>query len=143
MDKIAEAVADILALDDDIEQVFADPPEGISDYPTAVVLDIGGSAARAALRGLWEPLIDIKVWLLVQPRSHLPDAVQATRPWASRLVALFAQNDELSDENGQVLAEITGLKWTTGMLTYSNIECSGIELTLTARMEVQALVACE
>jgi hypothetical protein len=145
MQAIAEAIGRILELSDGIEQVFADPPEGVSSYPSAIVLDIGGASTRAGLRGLWETTLEARVWLLAAPRGQgLPEVVKDARTWGESLARLFAEHDELTDTDGQtVIGEIVGLRWATGALTYGNIEHAGVDLTLSVRVDIQAAVSCE
>lgn len=143
MDEIADAIARVLRADESIYQATADPPEGISDYPTALVLEVNGEAGLGGYRGLWEPIVEARIWLLVQPRRQLPEAVRATRPWTTRLLRMFAQNDVLTNEAGESLAEITGMRWTMGNLTYGGVDHSGIELVLVARMDLQVEAECE
>jgi hypothetical protein len=139
---IADAIARTLRLDEDIAHVFADPPEGVHDFPTAIVLETSGDTNRAGYRGLWEIESETRVWLLVETRRDLEPNVNVTRPWEFRLLNLFAENDTFRDEEGTIFGEITRLRFRTGQLTYGDINHLGVELTINARVDIQVAVGC-
>ena len=143
MDAIAAAVGAILETDEEIKRVFVEPPESVTDYPAALVLEINGETAREGYGGLWEAEVKIRVWLLAVPRRHLPVAVKAARPWVPRLLGLFQRHDMLAATEGdEELGEITGLAWTLGNLAYAKIDHAGVELIITARVDQQVLLTC-
>lgn len=140
---VAEAVGRTLRLDDQLKKhVFVDPPEGVHDYPAALVLETSGDSDREGFQGLWDVEVTVRVWVLIETRRDLQANVNATRPWAFRLVKLFAENDELQDETGTTFGEIQHIRYENAVLPYASINHTGIELTLTARVDVNVAVTC-
>lgn len=142
MDDVVDAVARVLESDEDIHAVYGNAPEGVSDYPAAIVLDVESSTETAGYGGLWEHLLQVRLWVLVTPRRYLPEAVEAMWPWRARLAQLFADNSDLLSRAGEHVAEITKIVCRPGVLTYGKVEHAGIEVTLTARADLQALMGC-
>jgi len=143
MSIVADAVARTLRLDADIAKVYADPPEAVYDLPTALVLETNGDSQRDGFQGLWESTTETRVWLLIETRRDLEPNVNRTRPWEFRLVELFAENDMLRDEGGSAFGEITRIRHKTGVLPYADVNYLGVELLLTARVDVQVATTCE
>lgn len=142
-DRIADAIKRILELDSGIKRVFSDPPESVSAYPTAIVLEVNGESSRSAFGGLWEATIKARVWILVAPRQHLPHAIRMSRPWVSKVLRLFQERDELAPTDvDEPIGEVIGLEWKEGNLEYAGIQHSGIELTVTARVDQQVVYGC-
>jgi hypothetical protein len=140
---LAEAVAQTLRLDVDLQpHTFADPPEGMFDCPAAIVLETSAEATRAGYQGLWEAETETRVWALVETRRDAENNINATRPWELRLLALFAANDELLDESGVAFGEITRLRSRVGNLDYGKSAYTGVEVVITARVDVQVAARC-
>jgi hypothetical protein len=143
-DIVAEALARTLRLDDRLssDEVYADPPEGVHQTPAAVVLETTGNSGRDGFRGLWEIEVTTRVFALLETRRELEINVNTARPWLFRLLKLFAEHDELLDEEGTIFGEIQGIEFTSGALTYGSVQYIGIELNITARVDVNVAVTC-
>ena len=137
---VAEAIARTLRLDAGLHKVHADPPEGVHDFPTALVLETSGFVARGGLRGLWEATITARVWVLMATRRDLASNVNATRPWGLRLVRLFAKYDELLTEADVAFGEIEHIEYSCLELTYAKMRHVGIEVLITARVDINVAV---
>ena len=143
MDEIAEAIAGILGLSEDLARVFEHPPESVSDYPCAIVLEVNGREERAGIGGLWEANATARVWILARPRRNLPEDITAARPWVGRLLTLFEMHDELAvEEDDEPLGEITRLAWKLGNLEYAGIQHAGVELEIEMRLDRQVVYGC-
>jgi len=143
MSLIAEAIARTLRLNADLAlRTFADPPEAVHETPTAVVLETSARAERKGFQGLWEASTETRVWVLIETRRDAETNIHEARPWEFTLLALFAQNDTYLDDTGTPFGEITAIKTRMGDLPYGKLNFVGIEITLTARVDVQVAARC-
>lgn len=143
-DVIALSVAEILGLEPDLlGHVHAAPPEKVDDLPAAIVAETDGDTQRDAYRGGWEATLTVRILLLAKLRGKegIEAALRSARPWAKKLLLLFAAHDELTpDEADEPLGEIKTIRWKLRNITYAGTDYAGIELFLTVRVDWQIWV---
>lgn len=158
-DLLIAALADVLRTDTAIHTVHETPPESLVDTPAAVLLESTGEAARDSYRGGWASEVQVRLVLYVTPRTHLPEAVTAARPWVARLLALLSENDaplyqaptpEPEDEEDPppeppdpvATGELLRLAWSLGVQQYAKTMYAVVEITATYRTEFTVPVTC-
>lgn len=157
-DLVAAALGQLLQTVSGIKAVYVDPPESFGDTPAAVILESSGEAGRDAYRGGWSSLATMRVVLYVTPRTHLPEAVRAARPWVQPLLALFAENDtplyqpptpaptegEPEPEAPDPLetGELQTLTWSAGVMQYAKTMYAVVEIVATYRTDWTVTVSC-
>jgi len=155
---VVAALAQLLATESRIQAVYEDPPESFGDTPAAVLLETSGAAERDSYRGGWSSEITVRVILYVTPRTQLPEAVKAARPWVAILAPLLAEHDALvyqpptpEAEEGEPepetpdpveVAELLRLSWTTGVQQYAKTMYAVIEMTAVYRLDWGVTVGC-
>ena len=157
-DLIAAAVGQVLETLTGIKDVYVNPPESFGDTPAAVILESSGEAGRDAYRGGWSSLVTLRVVLYVTPRTHLPEAVKAARPWVQPLLALLATNDEPLYQpptpapteaepepeapDPVETGELQTLTWSVGVVQYAKANYAAIEVVATYRTDWTVTVGC-
>jgi hypothetical protein len=157
-DLIAAALGQMLETVSGIRAVYVDPPESFGDTPAAVILESSGEAGRDAYRGGWSSSATVRCVLYVTPRTHLPEAVRAARPWVQPLLALWATNDTplyqpptpaptLADPDPDAPApvetgELQTLAWSVGVAQYAKAMYAIVEIVATYRTDWTVTVGC-
>lgn len=143
-DIIAAALGDVLELDDDLAEVWVNPPEDVVDHPAALILGSTGEGTRDAYRGGWAADVTMRVLILVRPRVELAEAIEAARPWAGQILGLLASHDELQAVSGDdPIARLTRATWTVGRVAYAGVDWAAVDFTLVYEMWMQIVVSCD
>lgn len=131
---IPEAIARILRTDADLAQrTHVELPDHAGDdLPAALVLETSGTVSLDGVGPSYRRQFRVQIWLLVQVRGELAEAMLPARPWVNRALGLFEAHPFLSTAAGDAFANLfeagTALDWREGVLTWAGHNYTGVEL---------------
>lgn len=124
-----------------VRKVYVIPEEAIQDTPVAVILTAQSTSVRVGYL-LWETKAQVKLWVVVDKRTNLLDALGVTAPWLETVKHLFLKNDLLYEE-GILFGEITEVRVGEAIREYNSKMWAVIEVDLRIRIDDTVQISCE
>lgn len=120
---------DALANLEDLERMYDDPPEGLSDFPAAMVYSRSGelTGISAGLsRNLHTLIVDI-----YESREVLPSAIHSAKRWPDRVMAALRADEQLG---GAVSAIVWPVRYRSGPMAYGRATHYGVRFEVTVKV---------
>ncbi len=111
-----------------LKRVFDDPPESISEFPSAIVYSANGEMTATAAGGVSLHTLIVEIY---HARQVLPQAVDASKVWPDRMFAALKADMTLG---GAVSHIVWPIAYKAGPMRYYEAVHYGVQFEVTVKV---------